>query len=152
MPTETKKRSDLRKHYHVDTLPVLIGTAAIPKSRIPPDPLKLRYGATCCISRLARVSFLALMLSHSALGDEANSDADDSFNRIIVTATRTAEDESQIGSAFSQLTEQELETEQIANHVAFTFRAENLADQHYYTTIGYPALGTAVFFGAEVRF
>jgi hypothetical protein len=27
-----------------------------------------------------------------------------------------------------------------------------LSDQLYYTTIGYPALGTAVFGGAEVRF
>jgi outer membrane cobalamin receptor len=38
------------------------------------------------------------------------------------------------------------------DHIAFTFRVENLSDQHYDTTIGFPALGTAVFGGAEVRF
>jgi outer membrane receptor for ferric coprogen and ferric-rhodotorulic acid len=41
---------------------------------------------------------------------------------------------------------------QVNDHLAFTFRVENLSDQHYYTTIGFPALGTAVFGGAEVRF
>ncbi|MBV8212361.1 MAG: TonB-dependent receptor [Verrucomicrobia bacterium] len=41
---------------------------------------------------------------------------------------------------------------ELNDHIAFTFRVENLSDQHYYTTIGFPALGTAVFGGAEVRF
>jgi vitamin B12 transporter len=41
---------------------------------------------------------------------------------------------------------------QVNDHLAFTFRVENLSDQHYYTTIGYPALGTAVFGGAEIHF
>jgi hypothetical protein len=38
------------------------------------------------------------------------------------------------------------------SHFAITFRGENLTDQHYQTTIGYPALGTALFCGAEIRF
>jgi hypothetical protein len=29
---------------------------------------------------------------------------------------------------------------------------ENLANQHYEATIGYPALGTTVFCGVEIRF
>jgi vitamin B12 transporter len=37
-------------------------------------------------------------------------------------------------------------------HFALTFRGENLADQHYDTTIGFPALGTALFCGAEISF
>jgi outer membrane cobalamin receptor len=41
---------------------------------------------------------------------------------------------------------------EVNHHLAFTFRIENAANQHYYTTIGYPALGTTVFGGAEVRF
>ncbi len=38
------------------------------------------------------------------------------------------------------------------SHFALTFRGENLADQHYETTIGFPALGTTLFCGAEIRF
>lgn len=38
------------------------------------------------------------------------------------------------------------------DHVAVTFRAENLTNQHYDTTIGYPALRTTVFGGLEIRF
>jgi vitamin B12 transporter len=37
-------------------------------------------------------------------------------------------------------------------HFALTLRGENLADQHYQTTIGFPALGTTLFCGAEIRF
>jgi vitamin B12 transporter len=40
----------------------------------------------------------------------------------------------------------------ITSNFALTFRGENLADQHYETTIGFPALGTALFCGAEIRF
>jgi hypothetical protein len=35
------------------------------------------------------------------------------------------------------------------SHFALTLRGENLADQHYETTIGFPALGTTLFCGAE---
>jgi len=38
------------------------------------------------------------------------------------------------------------------SHFALTLRGENLADQHYETTIGFPALGTTLFCGAEIRF
>jgi outer membrane cobalamin receptor len=41
---------------------------------------------------------------------------------------------------------------EVNDHSAVTFRIENLANQHYDTTIGFPAPGTAVFGGAEVRF
>jgi vitamin B12 transporter len=41
---------------------------------------------------------------------------------------------------------------QLNSHLALTFRGENLADQHYETTIGFPALGTTLFCGAEIRF
>jgi outer membrane receptor for ferric coprogen and ferric-rhodotorulic acid len=41
---------------------------------------------------------------------------------------------------------------ELNDHFAITFRGENLTDQHYQTTIGYPALGTALFCGAEIRF
>ena len=37
------------------------------------------------------------------------------MDRVIVTATRTALEESQIGSAFSQLTGEQLQTEQIVD-------------------------------------
>jgi hypothetical protein len=35
---------------------------------------------------------------------------------------------------------------------AVTLRGENLTDQHYETTIGFPALRTTLFCGAEIRF
>ncbi|MBV9106683.1 MAG: TonB-dependent receptor [Verrucomicrobia bacterium] len=41
---------------------------------------------------------------------------------------------------------------ELNSHFALTFRGENLADQHYQTTIGFPALGTTLFCGAEIRF
>jgi outer membrane cobalamin receptor len=41
---------------------------------------------------------------------------------------------------------------ELNSHFALTFRGENLADQHYETTIGFPALGTTLFGGAEIRF
>lgn len=41
---------------------------------------------------------------------------------------------------------------ELNSHFAFTLRGENLADQHYDTTIGFPALGTTLFCGAEIRF
>jgi vitamin B12 transporter len=41
---------------------------------------------------------------------------------------------------------------EVNDHLAFTFRIENAANQHYYATLGYPALGTTVFGGAELRF
>jgi hypothetical protein len=40
----------------------------------------------------------------------------------------------------------------IDSHFALALRGENLADQHYETTIGFPALGTTLFCGAEIRF
>ncbi len=40
----------------------------------------------------------------------------------------------------------------INSFLALTLRGENLADQHYQETIGFPALGTALFCGAEIRF
>jgi hypothetical protein len=104
MPTETKKPSDLAKHHPVGSLQVLTGTPALPKSRILLDIEKLTIG-----------SFLALLMSHAALGDDADGGANNTLNPIIVTATRTPENESQIGSAVSQLTAEQLETEQIYN-------------------------------------
>jgi vitamin B12 transporter len=41
---------------------------------------------------------------------------------------------------------------ELNSHFALTLRGENLADQHYDTTIGFPALGTTLFCGAEIRF
>jgi vitamin B12 transporter len=41
---------------------------------------------------------------------------------------------------------------ELNSHFALTLRGENLADQHYETTIGFPALGTTLFCGAEIRF
>jgi vitamin B12 transporter len=102
MPTETERPSDLLEYHYVKTLQVLTGTAAIRKSGILLD-----------IERLTIASFLALITSHAALADDADSGANNTLNPIIVTATRTPENESQIGSAVSQLTGEQLETEQI---------------------------------------
>jgi outer membrane receptor protein involved in Fe transport len=104
MPTETKRPSDLLEHYDVKALTVLSGTEAIPKSGILLD-----------IKGLIIAFFLALITSHAALGVDGDSGANNILNPIIVTATRTAENESQIGSAASQLTAEQLETEQIYN-------------------------------------
>ena len=41
---------------------------------------------------------------------------------------------------------------ELSRYFALTFRGENLTDQHYDTTIGFPALGAAFFCGAEIRF
>jgi hypothetical protein len=38
------------------------------------------------------------------------------------------------------------------SHFALALRGENLADQLYETTIGFSALGTTLFCGAEIRF
>jgi vitamin B12 transporter len=108
MPTETKKVSDLPGRHDLarkdHAVPILTGTATLPKSRILLD-----------ISRLVAASFLTLTVNHRALGDDSGSNTDILFNQIIVTATRTPEDASKVGSAFSQLTEDQLQTEQIAD-------------------------------------
>jgi vitamin B12 transporter len=108
MPTETRKVSNSLGHYDLApksrALSMPAGGTPIPKSRILLD-----------VSRLMTASFLTLTMSHLALGDGADSNTDNLFNQVIVTATRTPEDQSQIGSAFSQLTQDELRTEQIAD-------------------------------------
>ncbi|MFY9986693.1 MAG: TonB-dependent receptor [Chthoniobacterales bacterium] len=108
MPTETKKVSDLLGHHDLarknHAVRMLASTAALLKSRLLFD-----------FSRLVAASFLTLTMNHRALGDDSGSNTDNLFNQIIVTATRTPEDESQIGSAFSQLTGDQLQTEQIAD-------------------------------------
>ncbi|MBV8898805.1 MAG: TonB-dependent receptor, partial [Verrucomicrobia bacterium] len=62
-----------------------------------------------------RIALFIMMLASLEVGSAEDNDAQTSLalDRIIVTATRTAEEESRIGSAFSQLTGQELATEQI---------------------------------------
>jgi len=80
MPTETKKPSDLPKRHLVESLQVLTGTAAIPKSRILLD-----------IERLTIGSFLALLMSQAALGDDADGGANNTLNPIIVTAPHPGE-------------------------------------------------------------
>jgi vitamin B12 transporter len=108
MPTETKKVSDLLGHYDLTpknrALWIPAGIAPFPKSRI-----------LLGIPRLVTASFLTLTMSHLALGDDTGSETENLLNQVIVTATRTPEDQSQIGSAFSQLTQDELQTEQIVD-------------------------------------
>ncbi|MBV8225517.1 MAG: hypothetical protein JO232_10050 [Verrucomicrobia bacterium] len=41
---------------------------------------------------------------------------------------------------------------EVNDHLAFTFRIENAAHEHYFATLGYPALGITAFAGAELRF
>jgi hypothetical protein len=105
MPTETNKVSDLLGHHGPARkslgLPAPAGTAAVPESRLLLD-----------ISSLVTASFLYLATSHLAFGDDSGSNTDIFLSRIIMTATRTPEDESQIGSSFSQLIGEELRTEQ----------------------------------------
>jgi hypothetical protein len=107
MPTETNTVSDPPGHHdphrksHKPPKPT--GTAALRKSRFLVD-----------VSRVLTASFFSLTTSHLALSDDSSGGNSDIFlDRIIVTATRTPEDESQIGSSFSQLTGEELQTEQI---------------------------------------
>jgi vitamin B12 transporter len=106
MPTETNKVSDLLGHHGLARkshgLPTQPPLTAAPKS-----------GLFLDISRLVTASFLSLTTSHLAFGDDSSDNLDSFLSRIIVTATRTPEDESQIGSSFSQLTADELQTEQI---------------------------------------
>jgi vitamin B12 transporter len=105
MPTETKKLSDLTKYAQVETSPP--GKACAETQR--------KRRASLPVSQLATAFCLTVAVSHRALGDDSDETNGGILTRTIVTATRTAEDESQIGSAFSQLTEDELETEQIAD-------------------------------------
>jgi hypothetical protein len=106
MPTETNNVSDLPGHHGLGRKSHGLLTQLLPTST-PKPSLFLD------ISRLLTASFLALTTSHLAFGDDSTSNIDSFLNRIIVTPTRTPEDESQIGSSFSQLTADELQTEQI---------------------------------------
>jgi vitamin B12 transporter len=115
MPTQTKRVSDLLEQHQVNLLPVLSRPAADPKSEFRFSPSLPRRGGPQRIGQLATFIFFALMLSNRGMGDETDNSTNDPINRVIVTATRTPEDESQIGSAFSQLTEDELQTEQIVD-------------------------------------
>jgi vitamin B12 transporter len=113
MPTETKKLSESLEPHQVDIRQGLTRPATQPKSALLPSPSLPRRGGPRSMARLATVTFLALMLSQRGMGDDGDGNPDDWLNRLIVTATRTPEEASQIGSAFSQLTQDELQTEQI---------------------------------------
>src|ERR1700674_3681808 len=69
------------------------------------------------IATLGFVLLASLMAGVQVFAADDQSDRDLAttlpLDRVIVTATRTSEDESKIGSAFSQLSGEELETEQI---------------------------------------
>jgi vitamin B12 transporter len=106
MPTETNKVSDLLGHHGLARRSHGLLTQPRPTSAS-------KSGLFLDISRLVTASFLSLTTSHLAFGDDSSSNIDGFLDRIIVTATRTPEDESQIGSSFSQLTGDELQTEQI---------------------------------------
>lgn len=92
-----------------------------PRPRGPSSPrivqgAKQRRSASVPHKTVGLAVFASLMVSVDAFGADENSYATTNLllDRVIVTATRTPEDESQIGSAFSQLTGQELET--LARH------------------------------------
>jgi vitamin B12 transporter len=106
MPTETSKVSDPLGHHDPQR------TSHNPRKLA--DIVALRRPRFLVdISRVLTASFFSVTTSHLAFGEDSSGNSDSFFDRIIVTATRTPEDESQIGSSFSQLTGEELQTEQI---------------------------------------
>jgi vitamin B12 transporter len=66
------------------------------------------------VATIGLVLVASLMVGFEAAGEDDQSESPTGLplDRVIVTATRTPEEESWIGSAFSQLTGQQLETEQ----------------------------------------
>src|ERR1700730_7521507 len=72
------------------------------------------FVAFATIGLLLLTSLMAT-LKASGAGDQSEDTNNLPLDRVIVTATRTLEDESKIGSAFSQLSGQQLATEQIVD-------------------------------------
>ena len=111
MPTELQHHSDREKSLSLTLNPVTdrAGSHVIIRETKRPS--------TPCVpvATVGLVLFATLTAGFEAFGADEESDSTTSLllDRVIVTATRTPEDESQIGSAFSQLTGEELETEQI---------------------------------------
>jgi outer membrane receptor protein involved in Fe transport len=111
MPTELQYHSDGEKSLSLTLNPVTDHAGPhviIRETKRPSTP-------SVAVSTVGLVLFATLTAGFEAFGADQENDSTTSLllDRVIVTATRTAEDESQIGSAFSQLTGEELETEQI---------------------------------------
>jgi vitamin B12 transporter len=109
MPAELQLRFDPTKSPLTKLIPftsrVRLCAVTSEKKRFSP--------ASVAIIGLVLFACLTADLGAYAADDQSDSDTSFPLERVLVTATRTSEDESQIGSAFSQLSGQELETEQI---------------------------------------
>ena len=111
MPAELQLQSESKKSLSFALIPVS-GRAGprvtIRENKRPSTP----YAAVATIWLLL---FASLTAGKKAFGADEQGDSTTSLSldRVIVTATRTSEEESGIGSAFSQLSGQQLETEQI---------------------------------------
>jgi vitamin B12 transporter len=111
MPAQLQRQSDPEKLLSFTLMPIIgrVGASAlVQETRRSSTPSVA--GATIGLLLLA-----SLVAGFEAFGADEESDETTGFplGRVIVTATRTSEDESRVGSAFSQLSGQELETEQI---------------------------------------
>jgi len=111
MPTELQHHSNREKSLSLTLNPVTDHAGShviIRETKRPSTP-------SVAVSTVGLVLFATLTAGFEAFGADEESDSTTSLplDRVIVTATRTPEVESQIGSAFSQLTGEELETEQI---------------------------------------
>ena len=106
MPTELQHHSDREKSLSRTLNPVTDRARShviIRETKRPSTPC-------VAVATVGLVLFATLTAGFEASGADEESDSTTSLllDRVIVTATRTPEDESQIGSAFSQLTGEEL--------------------------------------------
>ena len=113
MPAELQFQSDPEKFLFLKLAPPTGPTGS--SAAIRENYRTLSHSLTCAAIGLALLASLCAGTGMKAFGADEQNDVATSLplDRVIVTATRTSEDESRIGSAFSQLTGQELETEQI---------------------------------------
>jgi hypothetical protein len=113
MPTELQHHSDREKSLSLTLNPVTDRAG----SRVIIRETKRPSTPSVAVSTVGLVLFATLTAGFEAFGADQENDSTTSLplNPIIVTATRTPENESQIGSAVSQLTAEQLETEQIYN-------------------------------------
>ena len=107
MPTELPLQSDPEK-----LLSSALGPVTDHSGRRGNRPENKR--PSMAVATIGLVLLASLMVGSEVSGEDDQSESPTGLplDRVIVTATRTPEEETLIGSAFSQLTGQQLETEQ----------------------------------------
>src|SRR3984957_8566735 len=111
MPAELPLLTDPVKSFFV-TSPPIVGRGA---SRVTIREIVRSWTSSRTFLTIGFLLLASLAATLEVFGADQSGELSTNLplDRIIVTATRTSEDESRIGSAFSQLTGQELATEQI---------------------------------------